>query len=302
MVVGCRPDIDDDASRIDRARVLAVRSDPPEAKPNEKVSLTALYTDGSRVVTNAPLGWSFCNARRALAEPGPIDPGCLAGTTATRIGGGGAVPATLSRDACRAFGPDRPFAKPGEPAGRPADPDPTGGFFQPGIVVGAGIDPAKFEVRVRCSLPSVPPEVSLAFEQRYRTNTNPEIAAVVRIGPNGDAPIGDELRASPGESIRLRVSWPHCTSAAPCGGAEPYVSFDPASRKLVDRREALVVSWLTTAGTFVAPRTGRDEPDFETSTDDTFVAPNEAATGTIFVVLRDARGGVGFRAITLRVD
>jgi len=295
----CRPEIDDDASRVEGPRILAVRAEPAEARVNEKVVLTALYTDGSKAVADAPLGWSFCNARKALAEPDPIDPGCLSGSAARALGAGGSVPTTVPRDACRAFGPDRPLGKPGEPAGRPADPDSTGGFFQPGVVGGAGASPALFEVRVRCTLPSVPQQVSLDFEQRYRANANPEIAAVARVSGATVEAVGDDgLRAARGETIRLRVSWPDCVGDAPCGGAERYVSYDPSTRALVDRRESIAVSWLTTSGSFVAPRTGRSETDTTTSVENDWVA---AGAGSIFIVVRDARGGVTFRTIPVQI-
>lgn len=300
LFVGCRPEIEDDASRVEGPRILAVRAEPAEARPNEKVTLTALYTDGAAAVAGAPLGWSFCVARKPLAEPGSVDPGCLAGESAVVLGGGSSVVASLAADACRAFGPDRPIAKAGEPAGRPADPDATGGFFQPGLVRGGGASTTLFEVRLRCALPSAPQTISRAFEQRYVANTNPEIATVERVRAGAVETVGAELRVGAREEVRVRVSWPAC-AAAPCGGAEPYVSYDSAGRGLVDRREALVVSWLTSAGTWLSPRTGRSENDPVTSTESTFVAP-ASGTGTLFFVLRDARGGVAYRTVPFVVQ
>ena len=300
----CRPEIDDDASRVEGPRIIAVRAEPAEARPNERVTLTALHTDGSEAVIDAPLAWSFCTSRRSLAEPDPVDPACLSGAAATSIGSGVSVGATIPRDACRTFGPDRPLAKPGEPAGRPADPDGTGGFFQPGIVGGAGAPATMFEVRIRCGLASVPQQVSLELEQRYLPNTNPEIDRIERL--RGDAvevlANGAELRASIGEAVRLRVAWPDCAGLDPCHGAERYVSYDVGARALVDRRESVAVSWLTSAGSFAAPRTGVGENAASTSTENVWTAPRSPTSGSLFVVLRDARGGVAFRVIAVRVD
>jgi hypothetical protein len=306
-LVACRPELDDDASRVDGPRVLAVRAEPAEARPNEQVTLTALYTDGTRAIVDAPpvsLAWSFCTARRPLAEPGPIDPACLSGAAARPIGNGSArVVTTVPRDACRAFGPDRPLAKAGEPAGRPADPDGTGGFFQPGLVGGGGASPSQFELRIRCTLPSVTQQVALEFEQRYGVNTNPELALVARVRGDLVEPLADgvELHAAPGERIRLRVGWPDCPDATACGGAERYVSYDVDARRLVDRRESLAVSWLTSAGTFVAPRTGRGEGDLATTSENEWIAPEATKDGTLFIVLRDARGGAAFRTLPVHV-
>jgi hypothetical protein len=214
------------------------------------------------------------------------------------------VSATIPRDACRLFGPDRPLGKAGDPGGRPADPDGTGGFFQPGLVGGAGASPTLFDVRVRCTLPSVTQEVSLEFEKRYRANTNPEIALVARLRDGAVEPIdsGVEIHAAPGETIRLRVGWPECPESEPCGGAEHYVSYDPSSRRIVDRRESMAVSWLTTRGTFATPRTGRSESDLVTNTESSWTAPTSTGPAAIFVVLRDARGGTEFRALPVSIQ
>lgn len=299
VAASCRPAIEDDASRIEGPRVLAVRAVPAEARPGEKVSLSALYTDGTSAVTDAPLGWSFCTSRKPLAEPSSVDPGCSTGESAVVLGGGSSVIAALAGDACRAFGPDRPIAKAGEPAGRPADPDATGGFFQPGLVRGRGVSTTLFEVRLRCALPSAPQAISRAFEERYRVNTNPEIVAIERVRGDVVEPLGSELRAVPGENVRVRVTWPECQ--APCGGAERYVSYDSVGRALVERREALVVSWLTSEGTWLSPRTGRSEGDTVPSAESTFVAPSGGG-GTLFFVLRDSRGGVGYRTVPFIVQ
>ncbi len=305
--VACRPQIDDDASRVEGPRILAVRVEPPEAKPNAPVMLTALYTDGSRAVVEGSLpslAWSFCTTRRALAEPDPLDPACLSGAASLVVGRGSPrVAAKVPRDACRTFGPDLPLAKAGEPAGRPADPDGTGGFFQPGIVGGAGASSSEFEVRVQCSLASVTREVSALFEQRYHANSNPEIARIARVFSDHVEfiPDGVELDATPRERVRLRVEWDDCVDDTSCAGAEHYVSYDVDAKQLKDRREALTVSWLTSAGSFTSPRSGRSETDLATTSESEWIAPESAATGTLFIVLRDSRSGAAFRTIPVRV-
>ena len=304
LLSACRPEIDDDASRVEGPRIVAVRTDPAEGRPGEAVTLTALFTDGASAVVDAPLVWSFCSTRRALAETAPIDPACLSGAAVRTIPGASArVAAEMPRDACRIFGPDLPLGKPGEPSGRPADPDGTGGYFQPGLVGGAGARPALFDVRVRCTLSSVTQQVSLDFEARYRANANPEIDRLARIRGDEVEPIaeGAPLDVTAGETARLQVGWPDCSGDAPCGGAEHYVAYDVSTRALVDRREAIAVSWLTTSGTFSAPRTGRSEADLATSSESDFTAPSTPGAGTIFVVVRDARGGTAFRSIPVRV-
>ncbi len=300
--IACRPEVDDDASRVSGASILAVRAEPAEARANETVHLTALYTDGTTGVADASLAWSFCSERRPLAEPSPVDPECLSGVAIHAIGTGARVPATVPREACRVFGPDRPLARPGEPAGRPVDPDDTGGFYQRGVVGGSGAAFALFDVRLRCALPSATQDVALDFERRYRSNENPTIAGIARVRENAEEPILDnvELRASPGETVRLRVAWPECAEG-PCGGAEHYVSYDVGSRSIAPRRESMMVTWRATRGRLAFPRTGRGETEQITATENDFVAP-AAGRATVFIVLRDARGGTAFRSVSVRVE
>lgn len=61
------------------------------------------------------------------------------------------------------------------------------------------------------------------------------------------------------------------------------------------------VSWLATEGTWTEDRTGRDEADAATSTENTWTAPAAAARATLFVVLRDTRGGVDFTSLDVHV-
>ncbi|MBX3225870.1 MAG: hypothetical protein KIT84_30165 [Labilithrix sp.] len=274
LAVSCTPALEDDASRADEPRVLAVRAEPAEARPGESVTLTALATDGTSVA------WSLCLARKALAESGPIANECLVyPESSVALGGGPSVRAELPRDACRNFGPDPPLGT----NGRPADPDGTGGYYQPGLAAGAA-----FSIRVRCGLAGATQAQVAEFESRYRINENPEIAHVLA---DGVLTTG-ALRARPGARLRLRVTWP-------ASAAEPYVAFDPAARTVVDRRESLRVSWLATAGTFATSRTGVDEADPATQSENDFTVAGDA---TLYFVLRDSRGGVAFRALRVIVD
>ena len=69
------------------------------------------------------------------------------------------------------------------------------------------------------------------------------------------------------------------------------------------RRESLRVSWFTTAGSFERDRTGRagDEGEAgeppESFTENTWTAPEDARATQLWLVLRDARGGVAFTTL-----
>jgi len=290
-VVSCRPELDDRTFLVDRVRVLAVRADPPELAPGGAAALEVLVADRDGVRREVP-DLAFCAEKRALAETSPVSRSCLDDSAILPLTNArGALPA----DVCGRFGPERLPGKDGEPSGRPTDPDGTGGYYQPGRVRVVGGDPALFEVRATCGLPGATLDVVAGFGARYAPNRNPSFALRV-----GDRVVdeGSEITAARGETLPLLVTWPTC-DAAPCEGAEPYVAFDPTTRALVDRREAMRVTWLATAGILADDRTGREEGDRETTTATTFTAPSDPRRTTIFVVLRDTRGGVAWR--TFRV-
>jgi hypothetical protein len=82
-----------------------------------------------------------------------------------------------------------------------------------------------------------------------------------------------------------------------------YVYFDPITRKLRDRREAMRVSWFASAGEFEHDRTGRSEVDADDAeSENVWVAPDAEGDVRVWVVLRDDRGGVGWGSYTLRVE
>jgi len=308
FVAACRPALDDDLSHVDGPRILAVQSEPAEAKPGEEVTLRALTTDGAMAPLVASLDWSFCVARRALAEPTSLSAACLQNAPGARVflGAGPVAKGAIPSDACRLFGPDRPLAEvAGEPAGRPADPDVTGGYFLPGIVRAPGADDAVFDVRVRCGLAGATQENVATFERTYRSNTNPSVVDVTVTHADGRLEAvadGAEVAAGAGEILGVRVTWPACPDDSPCGGAERYPAFDAVTRTLGSRREALRVSWLATRGRFAETRTSRDEGDELRDVATTWTAPPAAdGVAILWTVLRDSRGGTGFRSLRVRV-
>lgn len=62
------------------------------------------------------------------------------------------------------------------------------------------------------------------------------------------------------------------------------------------------MSWFTTAGAFSIDHTGRSEEEAETKTSaNDFYTPEAAGDATLFVVVRDDRGGVGWLTTALQV-
>ena len=316
-LAGCRPDLGDRASLVDGPRVLAVRSVPAEAEARDAVRYSALVVDAAGERVTGALDWALCNARKPLAELEPVNPVCIAraGDFLVPLGQGSDALATVPSAACRLFGPEVPPPKAGEAYGRPADPDPSGGYYQPLRVLltdVAGDVGAIGSTRLACGVAGASSGDASDFLQRYHLNENP---AVVALSVDGVAAGEAAISAPAGAALKLEVSWPVCPTqdacgdglcgpdetragceadcAAPagCGGSERYVYYDTADQRLVVRRESMRVSWFATGGVFGVDTTGRDEADLSSTSSNTLTLP--AAPGQVrgWVVLRDSRGG-----------
>jgi hypothetical protein len=329
------PDFDTDLSQLTAPRVLAVSATPAETQAQKPVTLTALVAvpEGQQAPA---LDWTMCLSRKPLTELGPVNPRCLEpddGSGAVLgIGQGLSVTATLDKDVCKLFGPLRPSPVGGEGAGRPADPDVTGGFYQP-FAVQLGGATSLGSVRLDCDLANVNRDEALDYRKRYRVNENPRINEVARVTDDdveplsADAPAPFQLRAR--ARSRLRVSWDQCSRESHCGdglctafedsttcpddctetlhgctGAEPYVWYDRESERVEPRREGISVAWYASRGHFEAEQTGLDEAqaDAGASTDNVYVAASEPGAATLWLVIRDSRGGQSWETLHLEVS
>jgi len=308
-LLACTPELEDRASLLTEPRVLAIRATPAEEAPTKEVSLDALYVGPTGELATNGLSWAFCVARKPLTELGSVAPSCLepAGEGVLPIGSGSTGEGVLPDDACRLFGPDRPEPKDGEPAGRPVDADPSGGFYQP-VRVGLDGTFVTGAVRIRCGLSGANPEQAATFREAYRSNVSPAPNPLSLRRGNGLTEVlpGDATSApptvSPGEDVAIVASWPDCSADESCGGAESYLWFNPEKRTLTVRREAIRVSWFVTAGSFDVDRTGRAEEEANTpSSENGWKAPSGAEDVWMWAVLRDDRGGVGWKAGRVRV-
>jgi hypothetical protein len=243
LLLACKPNLDQTVSIVGGPTVLAVRSDPPEGALTSKVQYTALYVDGAGPIDKAAFDWAFCSARNPLANLGPVNPKCLeaTGSWLTPIGVGLQASGPLPADGCRQFGPDVPEPMPGEPQGRPVDPDSTGGYYQPVRYLAPG-DSGGFvgiaETRLTCNLAGAYGNVVVEFSKRYHVNANPVVDAVLLSpGDNpaagtplvgGDAGAGDAgaggaggtgagNAVAAGAHVSLRVRWAACPVKDSCG-------------------------------------------------------------------------------------
>lgn len=330
----CVPELDSDESTVSALRVLAVVADPPEATARQEVRYRALVADASGARTDGALTWFHCLAEKPLAELGPIGARCLdvASGRLPPIGAGSEVKAALPNEACSLFGPNPPQPMEGQPPGRPVDADESGGYRLPVILgASAGGSPQQvvlYEQRIACGLPGVSPAISLEFQLRYHANENPAVQELRALRASGEQQVVAEstpLEVTAGERIELEVVWPSCprvdrcgddvcgpdetrvtcaddcAEARGCGGQERYLLFDRERAELTVRTETLRVAWYATGGHYDEERTGAAEAALLSSSKNAWTAPLERGLVTLWVVLRDARGGVGYRQASIAV-
>jgi hypothetical protein len=323
LFFSCTEPLPDKTPYVSEARVLAVAASPAETVPGDAVEVSALYADSSGPLDEVPISWSFCVVPRPLDVRGPVSETCLDPTSSdlAPIGDGASIDTKLPDDGCSLFGPNPPPSADGVSAGRPADPDITGGFYQP--IVGFEDDAPSVVAaeRIRCGLANVSQETAAAWNSAYHSNMAPRIAAFDANGTDGTK--GASVAA--GTDVTLWVAWDECpvdpvcgdaicsagedllscaedcNDPVGCGGAESYVVYDPATSELVTRREAISATWFTTGGTLAEARNGVDGESTTTSVENTWTAPATSGDAWIFVVLRDERGGVVYGSYPISV-
>ena len=328
LVLACKPDLGARESQIVGPRLLALRATPAEVQTGEAVTYDALLVDPNGELSMS-LDYAYCTLRNPLDNPNTVAEGCIAqaGDGIVEIGASATVNATMPDDACENFGPEVPPSKPGQPQGRPVDPDPTGGYYQPlRLLVGSEIDVG--ESRVLCGLNGGSLEDNATYNAQYHDNTNPTVADVawdqgsLSQDPNAPTPI------PAGTSITLTASWPACptsdtcgdgvcgadesvtscpadcnqTSANGCAGAERYVNFDELNHVITTSRETMRVAWFVTAGAVQSDGTGRTGDDLATSTTNVLTLPATPGPLHGWAVIHDDRGGVGWRRFEIVVQ
>jgi hypothetical protein len=289
LVPSCKPDFGERESLVDRTEVLAVRIEPPEAKPGETVTTTLLVMSPDGPLDAPAVSWAFCATPKLLTENGSVSAACL-GSGVVPVGDAhGGISAALPGSGCFDFGPETQSAEV-----RPRDADVTGGYYLP---IRARIDaPGASEpltafgfARLVCNLANAPADAAARFRTEYRRNANPTLLPIEAHLESGAVVALDQVPR--GARVVLRASWrPE--------DAETYALFDIQNQVIVTRRESLRVSWLTTAGSYDRDRSGRTEAELDTFTENVWTAPAEARTSHLSFVLRDARGGIAFATAT----
>jgi hypothetical protein len=341
LVASCQPSLDQAVSIVTSTRVLAVRAEPAEntANPQGMPTFKALVGGPRGDEAHATIAWAFCNARKPLAQLGPVNPECVQQSTGgdfVSLGTGLEVTGTIPDVACRNFGPNPPMGMEGGLPGRPVDPDPTGGYYQPVQVVASSADGesvAVFRTRLSCGLAGGSGDQQAEFGHGYHINVNPEVAALKIVGTGATTLAPHTGNATNpvkvAQSVTLEVSWAACPLTDVCGdgvcgpdesatacaadcmplkgctGAERYVNLDLVKNMIVAQRERISVSWFATAGSFANDTTGRDSTDTASTSDNVWTAPSQPPQQNpviLWVVLEDDRGGVGWAEYAFEVQ
>jgi hypothetical protein len=215
LTFACKPDLVGRPSTIDEDVVLAIRSFPAEVKPDDSpppvVTYEALYVGPEGAIDSSGMDWAFCDQSKPLAVTGPIAPACLVRraadiTVSVSSGADGAAPMTETRhvltpfgnglsasspppaDGCRVFGPFPPDPVSGQPQARPADPDTTGGYYQPVRLLVPTRTGDQFAVgitRLDCGIAGATPDQATEYSKRHRPNQNPALLSLVVTHANG---------------------------------------------------------------------------------------------------------------------
>lgn len=277
LASGCDDALDQRLAIVDAPRVLAIAAEPAEAKPGTAVTYRALVVGPDGPLADVPR-WAYCTAPKPPSEDNAVSEHCLDGTAdaLVELGTTAEVAGTLPSDGCLRFGPDTP------PGGfRPRDPDRTGGYYQPvrADVVG---EVAVGLSRITCKLPTAPAEVARDYDLRYVANASPTLEPIV-------------LDSVPAHSdVTLIATWP-------ADAAETYLYYDALAQRLVERREAMRVSWFATAGSLAVDASAVGEDDTATSVSTTWHTPG-AGDAWLWFVLRDSRGGITWRELHVTVE
>jgi hypothetical protein len=335
LLASCKPNLNETVSLVTGPQVLAVQATPAEGAPGAAVSLTSLVVDTTGPIAAPAIDWAFCEDRNPLANLGPVNPVCEeeSNPNLVPISVGPVASGMIPLIACRQFGPEVPETMGNETPGRPVDPDPTSGYYQPVslfVTLPSGPASAFYGLRISCGLAEGTSDEVSDYLARYHLNANPAVTSLTAGGkalqPMMPGTSGPVNAVPGGQKVTLEVGWRpdcplqdvcgdmicgadesvtscpgDCTTPQGCAGAERYVNFDLQSEALVDAREGMHVSWFATGGSFDLDRTGRDGSDLATTSDNAWTPPS-GGTVYLWIVLHDDRGGVGWAGYVVSVQ
>ncbi|MFZ5441893.1 MAG: hypothetical protein ACOZQL_17950 [Myxococcota bacterium] len=280
---------------VDALRVLAITAEPPEVRPGESAQLDILQMDPSRPTGKTTVVWvgcepdpidfnrSACNDTSALLQPtafATFPPGVRLlgfGTRAGYASGSGLFDGLSPEDPVRQNGTSGPVL---------------------GVVIGEEINPTSSDAELRelfgrierQEIQTVMALTRVTVTERAERNHNPKLAALELDGVA--VPKNAKLQLREGAKVTL-------VPRLADGSRETYRLVLPSGTE--ERSEKLVASWYSTSGRFDQARVDVSEP-----APTTFIVPGssevpddvvpEKRTGSIWLVVRDGRGGQAFES------
>lgn len=294
LTVGCGASFPPE-TLVDSLRVLAVTAEPPEVAPGEPANLSVLYSDPSRVGGASTVLWVGC-------EPDPQDLGRSPCNDATIL-----LQPTKISDYPQGlqllgFGPRASYKS---TAGvfdvlEPANPIRRSGSIGQvmALVVGEEVDPGATSEKLRGYFERIEKHETQAVvaltrilvseKPQAERNLNPTLG---RLEVNGQPlPVGARLAVQAGAVVELSMK-------IDAAAAQTYVEQQPTGP--VTKTEKVVGAWYSTRGRFDrerfdvagAPITHFTAPGSTQFPDDTVP---ERRTGSVWLVVRDDRGGQAF--------
>lgn len=279
FATGCDDTLDQRLAIIDQPRVLAVISEPAEARPGAQISYRAIVASPGGTLAAAPR-WAYCTAPKPPTEDNTVSEACLGAAQLIALGDAPSVTGMLPSNGCLQFGPETP---PGN--FRPRDPDASGGYYQPvraEVTVDASDLLAFGHTRIICNLPTAPFAIARAYDLEYAANQNPVLDPIAPMQLPADS------------TVALTASWP-------ATAAERYLYYDAVTQTLVQRREAMRLSWFATGGSLAADTSFVSEDQTATGVSTTWRTPGPGLA-TLWLVLRDSRGGIAAEAVAIEIQ
>lgn len=273
-LMACVPDVDEAITQVSTPRILAVRGIPAEARPSTPVRYEALIAG-----PDGPLGagarFSYCTEARSAEERTGVSRRCLQGEALLDVG------TVVPPNACALFGPNTPPSADGEPARRPSDPDPSGGYFIPVLAQdSAGTAPPTFGFqRIRCDLAGATRDIFEQYQARYRENRHPDIS---RLRAGAEDLMAGRLRTLPAAPTTLLME-------VRADSFERFVVYSANDSALYDQTEELQVHWYASAGEFSASEGLVDKNSRSASVQ--WTGPEAGETARLWIIVRDSRGG-----------
>jgi hypothetical protein len=291
LATACCPSLEEEGYLLTEERILAIRGIPAEARPNTPVRYEVLIAapDGTQEVE---FRLAYCTEPRSADERTGVSAACLQGQALQAV----EVETELLSDACARFGPNTPPTQEGMRPRRPADPDPTGGYYLPVQVTredNASLQSFGFH-RVRCDLAGATRDIFDAYQERYLENRHPQIAALfAQQGSETHDLLVDPMRVATGQSVLLAAQ-------ARADSFEDFVVYSAEDAKLFDRKERLTLNWYFTSGQLEVSQQSLDPALLETKNE--WRAPDSAGPVHGWLVLRDDRGGAAWSEFLIEVD